>query len=62
MVNILIVKHAGDLVFSSRADAEVAALVAMLSKYGVRLDHTAMSLGETKAVLCIAKTGTGPVR
>ena len=61
-VNSLIVKHAGNLVFSSRADADVGALVAMLSKYGVRLDHTAMSLEETKAVLSIAKTGIGPVR
>jgi hypothetical protein len=61
-INSLIVKHAGDLVFSSRADADVAALVAMLSKYGVRLDHTALSLEETNSVLSIAKTGIGPVR
>jgi hypothetical protein len=60
-INSLIVKHAGDLVFSSKADAAVAALVATLRKYGVRLDHTAMSLVETKAVLSIAKTGVDPV-
>jgi hypothetical protein len=56
-VNSLIVKHAGDLVFSSRADGDVAALVAALRKHGVQLDHTAMSLEATKAVLHIARTG-----
>jgi hypothetical protein len=56
------VKHAGDLVFSSKVDAGVAALVAMLRRSGVRLDHTAMSMDETKAVLSIAKTGIGNVR
>jgi hypothetical protein len=29
---------------------------------GVRLDHTAMSMEETKAVLSIAKTGIGDAR
>jgi hypothetical protein len=61
-VNSLIVKHAGDLVFSSRADADVAALVAELRKYGVQLDHTVMSLEEIKAALSIAKTEIGVVR
>ena len=61
-VNRLTVKHAGDLVFSSKADASVSALVASLRKLGVRLDHTAMTMEETKAVLSIAKTGIGHVR
>jgi hypothetical protein len=61
-VNSLVVKHAGDLVFSSRADADVAGLVAALRKYGVQLDHTAMSLEATKGVLHIAKTGIGTIR
>jgi hypothetical protein len=61
-VNSLTVKHAGDLVFSSRADTEVGALVAALREHGVRLDYTALSLEETKAVLTIAKTGIGTVR
>jgi hypothetical protein len=61
-VNCLTVKHAGDLVFSSKADADVAALVASLRQSGVQLDHTAMSLDATKAVLTIAKTGIGKVR
>lgn len=48
--------------FSSRADADVAALVAALRKFGVQLDHTAMSLEATKAVLQLATTGIGTVR
>ena len=43
-------------------DASVAALVALLRRSGVGLDHTAMSMDETKAVLSIAKTGIGNVR
>ena len=61
-VNSLIVKHAGDIVFSSVADAGVAALVAALRDNGVKLDHTAISLDEAKAVLSIAKTGIGTAR
>jgi hypothetical protein len=60
-VNSLIVKHAGNLVFSSIADADVAALVAALRKYGVQLDHTPMTPEATKAVLHLAKNGVGPV-
>lgn len=60
-VNCLTVKHAGDLVFSSKADADVAALVASLRELGVRLDHTAMSLDATKAVLTVARMGIGKV-
>ena len=60
-VNCLTVKYAGDLVFSSSVDANVSALVASLCKLGVRLNHTAMSMEETKAVLSIAKTGFGTV-
>jgi hypothetical protein len=61
-INSLIVKHAGDLVFSSCADGVVAALVLSLRRYGVKLDHTAMSLKDTKALLSFAKTGIGTVR
>jgi hypothetical protein len=61
-VNCLTVKHAGNLVFSSKADADVGALVASLRESGVRLDHTAMSVDATKAVLTIARTGIGKVR
>ena len=61
-VNSLIVKHAGDLVFSSSGDAGVAALVSSLRQYGVKLDHTALSLDETKAVLSLAKAGIDMVR
>jgi hypothetical protein len=60
--NCLVVKHAGNLVFSSKVDASVAALVSSLRNLGVRLDHTAMSMEETKAVLSIAKTGIGDAR
>lgn len=60
-VNCLTVKHAGDLVFSSKADADVAALVASLRQSGVRLDHTAMSMEATKAVMTIAKIGIAKV-
>jgi hypothetical protein len=60
-VNCLTVKHAGNLVFSSKADADVGALVASLRESGVRLDHTAMSVDATKAVLTIARTGIGKV-
>ena len=60
-VNCLTAKHAGDLVFSSKADADVAALVASLRQSGVRLDHTAMSMDATKAVLTIARMRIGKV-
>ena len=50
------------MVFSSKVDASVAALVASLRQSGVRLDHSAMSTDEAKAVLSIAKTGIGNVR
>jgi hypothetical protein len=60
--NCLIVKHAGDLVFSSKRGSDVATLVASLHKLGVRLDHTAMSMEEIKATLSIAKIGIGNVR
>jgi hypothetical protein len=61
-VNIQTVKHAGDLIFSSKADAGVAALVASLRQSGVPLDHSAMSMDATKAVLAIARTGIEKVR
>jgi hypothetical protein len=61
-VNCLTVKHARDLVFSSKDDANVAALVASLRQSGVQLDHTAMSIDAANAVLTIAKTGIGKVR
>lgn len=61
-VNSLIVKHAGDLVFSPRASADVAALVTSLRQYGVKLDHSVASLEDTRALLFLAKTGIGTVR
>ena len=61
-VNCLAVKHAGDLVFSSKTDADVAALVASLRHSGVQLDFTATSMDATKAMLTIARTGIEKVR
>lgn len=61
-VNSLIVKHAGDIVLSSRTSEDVAALVEALRQYGVKLDHTADSLEGTKGLLVVAKTGIDTMR
>ncbi|SDT49808.1 DUF4238 domain-containing protein [Bradyrhizobium canariense] len=61
-VNSLTVKHAGDIVLSSQASEDVAALVEALQRDGVRLDYTADSLEGTKALLAVAKVGIDIVR
>jgi hypothetical protein len=61
-VNSLTVKHAGDIVLSSRASEDVAVLVGALRQYGVKLDYSADSLEGTKGLLAVAKVGTDIVR
>lgn len=61
-INSLIVKHAGDLVFSSRASSDVATLVAALRRYGLKLDYSADSLEGAKGLLTVAKMGIATVR
>lgn len=61
-VNSLTVKHAGDIVLSSRASENVALLVEALRQYGVKLDYSADLPEGTKGLLAVAKVGTDIVR
>ena len=51
-------KARGDIVLSSQASEDVAAIVEALRRYGLGLDYTADSLEGTKALLAVAKVGT----
>ncbi len=60
-VNSLIVKHAGDIVLSSKSSDDIGSLVEMLRRYGVKLDFTPDTIEANKALVG-GKLGVGLVR
>ncbi len=60
-INSLTVKHAGDIVLSSKSSDDIGALVETLRQYGVKLDFTPDTL-EANKTLVSGKLGVGIVR